>query len=110
LDYNLGTHNNVLGLRRVPLGQRPNLALGGFGSGSGSGLGSGFGVALVFIFCLGTHSFVILFRAIPLGHLFDLTGLTLSLLLAESAFDFSLVGDDDNFLEFIEDSGTGLIS
>jgi hypothetical protein len=106
LDYNLGTHNNVLGLRRVPLGQRAIFVLGGFGSGSGSGLG----FALVFIFCLGTHSFVILFLTIPLGHLFDLTGLTLSLIFPESAFDFTLVGDDDNFLDFIDDSVAGWIS
>jgi hypothetical protein len=121
----LASHSNVLGLRRVPLGQRPNLDLGlgdsgdlgdlglgdlgdlgdlGFASGGlgdlGLGIGSGF--ALGFIFCLGTHSFVILFRTIPLGHLFDLTGLTLFLFLPESIFDFVFVfdftGDDRDIL------------
>jgi hypothetical protein len=109
----LASHSNVLGLRRVPLGQRPNLDLGlgdsGFALGDLGDLGDlgslgsfASGFAFCLIFCLGTHSFVILFRTIPLGHLFDLTGIIL--FLPESIFDFVFVfvfdfaGDDRDIL------------
>jgi hypothetical protein len=79
----------------------------GLASGLAFALAFGLAFALAFgsglIFCLGTHSFVILFLTVPLGHLFDLTYLTLSLIFPESAFDFTFRGDDDNFLDFKED-------
>jgi hypothetical protein len=91
----LGSHSNVLGLRRVPLGQRAILAFA-----LGFGIGIGVGICLISFLTgltgltgllgLGTHSFVNLFLTIPSGHLFNLTGLTLSfLLLLELLFVFN---------------------
>jgi hypothetical protein len=93
----LASQSNVLGLRRVPLGQRSILA---FDLGDLGDFAFILTDCLKLLFCLGTHSFVILFRTIPLGHLFDLTGIIL--LLPESIFDFAFafdfLGDDRDIL------------
>jgi hypothetical protein len=61
--------------------------------------------ALATFVSFGTHSFVILSRIIPLGHLFNLTGMALSLVLPlpESTFDLGFgfgfgVDDVDSFV------------
>jgi hypothetical protein len=94
ITQSLTSHSNVLGLRRVPLGQRPNLAFDFV-------IVLGFDLVITdgCLFCLGTHSFVILCLTIPLGHLFNLIDIILFLLLPESTFDFTFDRDGDNVLD-----------